>query len=184
MFFNKPLYTPNIILVESPVSGDKRLDIVFEIIDHLNLGKQLVVLCASDNIFQKNKNQIIIEQYDYTIYRERDTTAKTLASQILKKNPGIVYCISADSDGFKAAISNVCDLIGTNYPILCVSQNLSSSINPACIIVPELSDKQMMIENNNSFNANNILTLNELLDYEVVFESNLFSLQHLQLHRG
>ncbi len=145
MIFDKAIYAPNYILIDAPFTGiDNVYATAEKVMEKLNLGRQLLVICAADRLFEPDPVRLTIEQEGYKIYREMNLNSLSLSGRLWQLQPKIVYNIQSTPDDYKAAISNIFDLIGTEYPVLCISDQLSTKLNPALIVVPEQHDKDSL----------------------------------------
>lgn len=178
MIFNKPIWAPNMILVDAPKAGVNGLDIALDVLKAIPNRKNVIGIFASNRIVDIEREKIIIEQYDYSIYRESDKEKPWLRSKFLKGGAKIVYYIVSPEKEYRAAIVNVYDLINTEYPVICVSEFLSHEIMPAAMIVPSVEDKEKAIaESVPAAIDGKIITITDFERLKVFFENQAFRIE-------
>jgi hypothetical protein len=177
MIFNKPIWAPNMILVDAPTSGLAKLDIALDVLGSLTMKDQVIGIFASDRIKNIEKEKIIIEQYDYSIYKKSNKNKSWLRSKFLNGRAKIVYYVISPEKEYRAAIVNVYDLISTEYPVICISEFLNKEINPAAMVVPTIEDKDFALQHKMPAAMDGkVYTINEFLSFKTSFEDQSFKL--------
>lgn len=168
MMFQKPIWAPNVILVNLP--EEKLEDSLLAILKHIGLEGKMIGINAVNDDEDLDFRKMIIHQEDYEIYRERYSNSKTVSAYLLKAGVKIAYCIEANEDSYRAAFAHMYDLIGNDYPIVCVSSSLGQHIESAITIVDR--------ECSNSENSKTIfLTLDNMLKNDIKYQENHFIIE-------
>lgn len=136
----RPIWCPNIILLDS---GDQLAFPVGEakkIIKKIAKDTKLITVYINHEFSDLDESQIVVKSLDYAIYKETSKTNKNATSEFLRAGSNYVYYIKTDIDSYRAAFIHVFDLLLLDYPIICISNNLSNQLQSAAVIVPNKCD--------------------------------------------
>lgn len=167
MIFQRPIYAPNVILVDLPI--DQLEEAIPKIMRHIALDDQVIGVNALSDDYSLSSRKIIIHNEDYEVYRELPSDSNNPSRYLLDSRAKVAYFIDASSETFKAAFSHVYDLIGDEYPIVCISNELSDHLNSSITIV----DSLLTIKHSDKFSTN-FLILDEFLDKDLNYTDNKF----------
>lgn len=137
MVFNRPIWAPNVILVDFP--NDQLEMVLPKIISHINLPNQVVGINAISDDLELESRKITIHQEDYEIYRELESETINPSTIMLNNKAKIVYYVDANTDSYKAAFSHIYDLIEDEYPILCLCNILPQYVHSALTICSDFN---------------------------------------------
>lgn len=168
MIFDRPIYVPNVILIDLPENLLKNA--LQKIMDHLLLPGQIVGVNAMADDYYLSSRKIIIHQEDYEIYREYYSSTVTPSKYLLDAGTKVTYFIDASAETFKAAFVHMYDLIGDEYPIVCISDQLTNHLNSSITIV---QDKKAMPEVSKRIKST-FMELDDFLNVKIEYKNNQF----------
>lgn len=169
MIFNRPIWAPNVIMVDLP--DDKLKKKLPEIMRHIGLDNQLVGINAMSDELELESRKITIHQEDYEIYRELLSDSHNPSTILLKSKAKIVYYVDADVESCKAAFAHMYDLIEDDYPIICLSHILPNHVNSAVVIcdnVSKYTDKKS--------DTVAIISIDEFTSYNIYYNEKKFKI--------
>lgn len=167
MIFHRPIYAPNVILVDLPES--KLQQAIPKIMKHLSIREQVIGVNALSDDYNLSSRKIIIHNEDYEVYREYPSQFNNPSRYLLDSGAKVAYFIDASSDSFKAAFVHVYDLINDDYPIVCISNELTNHINSAITII----DTEKPTRNSDKITAQ-FMNLDDFLNSDVRYDVNKF----------
>lgn len=171
MIFNRPIWGPNVIMVNLP--NDEINEFLPQIMNHIGLHHQIIGINAISDELEISERKIIIHQEDYEIYRELPSETKNPSTLMLDNKAKIVYYVDADVISCKAAFSHIYDLIEDEYPIICLSTDLIDHVQPAISIVSNFSD---YISNNPG--CKHCVSLKQFLSKAIDYSNKQFHISH------
>ncbi len=167
MLFQKPIWAPNVILVDLPINQLEK--VIPGILKHLELTNMLIGVNAVSDSDEFDLGKMIIHQEDYEIYRERLLKDENISSHLLKAGVKVAYYIEANKDSYRAAFAHMYDLIGDEYPIICISNSLSNDIESAITIIDSSKKENYQTNSKTLF-----ISLSELFNRKVRYIENRF----------
>lgn len=164
MIYNKPIWSPNVILVDlANLSGDLYAN-AERLIDKLKDNEQIISVIIDHNYSSVIKSQIVLANNDYSIYKEDDKTGNSFSSKLIQFGIKHSYYVVPNEMSYRAAYVNILDILGYDYPIICFSSNLSNDIDASAIVTNSLDLKDPIKR----------LTLDDFISKEVFFEKKSF----------
>ncbi|HAZ01884.1 MAG: hypothetical protein A2W97_10325 [Bacteroidetes bacterium GWE2_40_63] len=161
----KPIWCPNVILLDKNDPSTFSTEQVIEAIHLLPPDIPFLFLAIGDFKDSSLDSQIIIQQHGYSIYKENIFKRGNLTSLILETGLHHVYYIHTEPDLIKLAFIHFMDIIGSDYPIICLAPHLSGKLEPAIIIEP--SEK---VEPRTK-KSKAMITLNEVKNISIKFNN-------------
>lgn len=169
MIFNRPIWAPNVIMVDLPDDGLN--DAIPRLMEHIDLPNQIIGVNAISDELEIKERKIIIHHEDYEIYRELPSSNPNPSVSMLKGKAKIVYYVDADKESIKAAFSHMYDLIEDDYPILCLSNDLPKQMQSAITICNDISKFSSLKDNHSIF-----MTIDQFIESSIVYENKRFQL--------
>jgi len=136
----RPVFTPNVILVDLP--PEELLQWMPDIISRINEKEQFVAVNAMFELNSEVYKNIIIHQEDYEIYRHTSTDKNRISKAIINNGIKVVYFLEADVESYRAAFVHLFDLIGHDFPIICFSNTLKNDLKPGLLVVKDIQTKK------------------------------------------
>jgi len=165
--FHRPVYAPNVILVDLPEQQLQKA--IPQLMKHIAMNNQIIGVNALSDDYSLASRKIIIHNEEYEVYRELPSDTDNPSRYLLDSGAKVAYYIDASSDTFKAAFVHVYDLIGDEYPIICVSNELTNHLNSSFTIVDSISAST----NPDKIDAR-CMKLNEFLNLNIKYKDNKF----------
>lgn len=134
MIFNKPIWYPNVIVINSYKNNERMLEKISDFFFCIKTEQQLICVVLDHNITAPVATQILLQTSDYTIYKETRITNESFTSQLLNIGATHVYYIVPKPDAYRAAFVNLMDILGNNYPVICFTDAMVSEIDAAATI--------------------------------------------------
>lgn len=131
----RPIFCPNVILLHANGSGEFDINEAKAIIEKVSGQQKLITVYIQNAIIDLNEKQVVIENYDYAIYKETRESSGNIASEYLKSGSDFVYYIKADIENFRTAFIHFYDILSSDYPIVCISGAIAKHLKAGAIIV-------------------------------------------------
>lgn len=167
MIFNRPIWAPNVILVD--LSSSELAEGLDKLVRHIGLKNQLVGINALSDELEIASRKIIIHQEDYEIFRELPSESINPSTIMLQEEVKIAYYVDASEESYKAAFSHIYDLIGDEYPILCLCNDLTKKLEASVILCSNPDAYSHLNLKNTKF-----LTLSQFLNSSVKYLDKAF----------
>jgi hypothetical protein len=137
MFKHRPLFCPNVILLDSgkellfPIEEAKR------IVKKLVNKTKLVTVYIHHDLEDSEESQIIVRNTDYIIYRETENNKNRFTSQLFDLGGEYVYYIKTHINSYRRAFVHFYDLQSTDDTIVCISNFLANQLQASTVVVSD-----------------------------------------------
>lgn len=135
----RPIYCPNVILLHADDNHIFPLDEAKQIIKKIAKGQKLITVFIHNEINDSLESQIVVKNYDYSIYKETRKKSGNVASELLKSGSDFVYYIKAEEENYRAAFIHIYDILSKDYPIVCIAGNLADQLKAGAIVIENSS---------------------------------------------
>jgi len=134
----RKFWCPNVMLLDpnnlAAFPTEELVTIIRSLPKELNF--LFVVIDASEKAILDS--QIVIEQPEYSIYRENKPNRGTISSAVFEAGIPYVYYIFAEEEYTKMAFIHFIDILGFDYPIVCLASKIAHFLQPAVFVIPDL----------------------------------------------
>lgn len=135
MLKSRPIYCPNVILLDADSHPEFNKSEAVEIINKISKKSKLITVYIDHDIKGIEENQIVVKNYDYCIYKEIRVESDCIASKYLAAGSSYVYYINTDVENYRAAFSHIFDILSEDYPFICISKYLAKQLQSAATVV-------------------------------------------------
>ncbi|MBI9066609.1 MAG: hypothetical protein JEZ09_04910 [Salinivirgaceae bacterium] len=167
MMYNKPIWSPNVILMNVTDNIEEVTLETIALIKKLDPSILLIGLYINHKYKEIKESQIILSNPDYSIYKEVLKNEQTIPSRLLSAGARHVYYIVPKTANYRQAFVNLIDILGYNFPIICIAAGLANDIDSPAIVDFENSIKEKIV---------NRITISELKKKEITFEGRKFKI--------
>lgn len=140
----RPIYCPNVILLHSENNNVFPIKEAESIVKKVTLNREVITIYIHHEIDDLKQTQIIVENYDYSIFKETRENSGNIASNYLKSGSDYVYYIKADEENYRAAFIHIYDILSSDYPIICIANYLVGQVKAGAIVLE--NKKEDLIE--------------------------------------
>ncbi len=176
----RPLYCPNIILLDSGTDLTFPVPEVKAIIDKLHDNQKVIVVYINHLLDKTDNLQIIVKSNGYAIYQEKNKEGSNYTSQLLAAGPRFVYYIQTEQNRYRNGFVHFYDILAAEYPIICISNNLANQVQSAAIILPSQTSKNKKEEYSKLvLNPESLYTSKEFELHDLVFENTKFKIEEI-----
>jgi len=165
----RPIWCPNVLLLDSGNAQFFPIDEAKEIVKKLTKDTKLITVYISHNFPEIDESQIVVKSFDYAIYREKRCEGNSLATQILNAGSSYVYYIQTFEDSYRAAFIHIFDILGMELPIICISNSLANQLQCAAIVFPNNRSKGSFLTKKTFIPDNLLMSTYHMLKTKVVF---------------
>ncbi len=142
MMPDKLIWCPNVILLDARDTSVYSSDQLIDLMQQLPSDIPFLFLTIGDFKDMYIDSQIIIQQHGYSIYKETINKRETFTSKLLDIGIQHIYYVHTEPELIKLAFIHFMDIIGSDYPVLCLAPHLNGKLNPALIVEAVSEDNQ------------------------------------------
>jgi hypothetical protein len=138
MLQKRMVWCPNVLLLEMGTQGSFPQAEIETIVHSFRTINQLLFVEMGDQLAANYVTQIVIDTPNYAIYRVVDFM-KLFSNQFKPKDKNFYYyVIDVRPEHLKSAFVHFLDILGFDYPIICMVRALSEFIQPAMVVYPDV----------------------------------------------
>lgn len=134
MIFDKPIWSPNVMVFNFEEDFSDVLSQSVILINKLAKSIPIIAVYIDRNYSDIIESQIILSNPDYAIYKEVNRHNNTTTSKLLDAGAKYTYYVVPSAVDYKAAYVNLIDILGSDYPIVCIAKNIDAYVDSAALI--------------------------------------------------